>query len=145
MGHNTAPSGLVSTPVHVVMTTILGIIVTALCCYAFYLFRTSSTREQTFTDAMKVIRASTEIVASLAERGVPAIRNRVDELESRSRTLERTLLQARSAATFATSEAAVVATPVLPQEGDAALLAARKAARLQQQQQQSGGPPSMPQ
>lgn len=113
----------VSSSVHVVMTTILGILVTALCCYAFYLFRTSASREQTFTDAMKVVRASTEIVASLAERGVPAIRSRLEELDGRARALERKVIAGAAPVPGPAEPAATTA------DSDAAMLAARRAAR----------------
>lgn len=128
-----SPPPAVSSPAHVVITALLGIVVTALCCYAFYIFRTSMSREQTFTDAMKVIRASTEIVSSLAEKGLPAIRGRVEELENRGRTLERntgalaTRLSSMMAGGSSTVTATTTTTAAPPT--DAELLAARRAAR----------------
>ncbi len=116
-------------------------IVTGLCCYAFFLFRTGSAREQSLTDAMKIIRAATEIVSSMAERGLPNIRTRLEELESRGRVLEqhqrvveRTLGGLAVASSGGGGEASVVE---VPPHTDQAMLAARKAARAMQQ----GGTP----
>lgn len=107
---------------HLVITGVIGIVVTALCCYAFYIFRTGSARETSLTDAMKVVRSATEIVASMAEKGLPAIRSKLEEIESRARLLERKIASSSSGSVAATS-----APPPPPSDVD--LLAARKAAR----------------
>lgn len=113
-----------SSSVHLIITSALGIIVTALCCYTFYVFRTSSAREQSLTDAMKVIRAATEIVASMAERGLPGIRTRLEELEIRGRGMDQ---QQRKMAERLASSAPITAPTPTSSESD--LLAARRAAR----------------
>jgi hypothetical protein len=116
----------------VVITTVLGMIVTALCCYTFYIFRTGSAREQSFTDAMKVIRAATEIVASIAERGLPTVRGRLDELESRGRQLEQHQRKIAPIIERISASAPPAATtdPTPPElASEAAMIAARKAAR----------------
>lgn len=117
--------------VHVIITSILGAMVTALCCYVFYSFRMGNAKEQSFTDAMKVIRAATEIVASMAERGIPVIRGRIDELESRGRMLEqhqRKIAERLSQQPLTQS----VPGPVEPtaSTSEASLLAARRIARM---------------
>lgn len=134
-----AAAPAVSSSAHVVLTALLGIVVTALSCFAFYVFRTMAAREQSFTDALKVIRSATEIVASLAERGIPGLRSRVDDLESRSRVLEQYQRRTSSDVTrlaSATSQAmggpALTPPTASAAEGvadEAALLAARRAAR----------------
>lgn len=134
------PVAVVSSSAHVVLTALLGIVVTALSCFAFYVFRTMSIRDQSFTDALKVIRSATEIVASLAERGIPALRGRVDELESRGRVLEQHQRRTSSdVSRLASATSQVMGGPALegvaaPIEAsssasEAALLAARRAAR----------------
>lgn len=108
------------TSAHLVITGVIGIVVTALCCYAFYIFRTGSARETSLTDAMKVVRSATEIVASMAEKGLPAIRSKLEEIESRARLLERKITA---------SSGSVAASAPPPPPSDVDLLAARKAAR----------------
>lgn len=94
-------------------------------------------RDQTFTEAIKVIRASTEIVSSIAERGIPGLRNRVDELESRGRALEQTQRKTGSVVESLTRVVGAVlpSAPSIPTSGtsdEAAMLAARRAARAAQ-------------
>jgi hypothetical protein len=116
------------------ITGLLALIVTALCCFCFYIFRMSTSRDQSFNESMKVIRAATEIVAMIAEKGMPNIRGRVEELESRGRTLEQ---YQRKTGSVVESLARVVGgampagtvTATGPVEDEAAMLAARRAAR----------------
>lgn len=105
--------------------------VTALCCYVFYSFRMGTAKEQSFTDAMKVIRAATEIVASMAERGLPVIRGRIDELESRGRQME----QHHRKIVERLTQQPLVQPTLVPSEtsaptSEAAMLAARRNARM---------------
>lgn len=125
------PQTGVSTSIHIVITAFIGIVVTALCCYAFYVFRTGMAKEQSIADAMKVIQASTEIVSSMAERGLPAIRGRLDELESRGRLLEKT--QRETLTRLATASATAPVPHVESGESEAAILEARRAARAARQ------------
>lgn len=84
------------------------------------------TKEQSIADAMKVIRASTEIVSSMAERGLPTIRGRLDELESRGRMLEQNQRKVSSVIDRLGTPAASGGDPI---STEAAILEARKAAR----------------
>lgn len=124
----------VTSSIHILITAFLGIVVTALCCYSFYTFRTGLSKEQSITDAMKVIRASTEIVSSMAQRGLPEIRGRLEDLETRGRMLEKTQRETSSVISRLSTSAAPVAAPVLdPVASEAAILEARKAARAARQ------------
>lgn len=135
-------TAVVSSSVHVVITAMLGIIATALSCFAFYVFRSMTTREKTFGDALKAIRSATEIVSSLAERGVPVLRGRIDELETKNRMLEQSQRRTGSVVEKLASVVSSVSTqsgvaPLSvsstvnsdPIASEAAMLAARRAAR----------------
>lgn len=111
-----------------ILVKILAVIVTLLCCYAFYQLRTSAAREQSFGDAVKVIQAASEIVSSLAEKGIPGLRTRLDELESKGRILEQN--QRRMTTTPHQSQSQ-------PQQlSDAEILAARRASLASAAQKQ---------
>lgn len=131
--------GALSSSGHVVLTSFLAIAVTLVASFSFYLYRTVSSRDRAFTDALKVVRASTEVVASIAERGIPSLRSRMDELESKERALEQqqkrsaTLMERLMAATTSTlstvAGSATVAETVGVSPSDTDMLAARRAAR----------------
>ncbi len=129
------PTPLTASTAHVIITAFLSIAVTALCCYTFYVFRTSSKSEQTLTDVKKVIQAATEIVVSIAERGLPQMRGRIDELETRGRMFEQYQKKTGSIIErLITSGGGGSAAPPTTQDAtaatnEAAILAARRAAR----------------
>ncbi len=126
-----AKRGVVSS-VHIVITTLLGMIVTGVCCYIFYVFRTSSAREQSFTDAMKIIQAVSQIVSSVAERDLPGVRGRLDGLESRGRIIEQHQRKTSSLVERLAAGDGVTMAPAQPTDtvaSEAAMLAARRAAR----------------
>jgi hypothetical protein len=102
---------------HTAITLLLGAVVMALCCYSFYLFRTNFYRDRDFAEAMKTIRAASEIVTTIAQTGLPSLRTKVAELETRGKILEQ---QAASL-----SGTTVTATEV--SEGEDVLAARRKA------------------
>jgi hypothetical protein len=116
------------------LTALIGIVVTGLCSYAFYQFRTGAHREQHLADALKVVQASSEIVSSIAERGMPSIRNRLEELESREKLLEQH--QRKTNATLerlalSSGPSAGAPAPPVDTTSESAIMAARRAARGQ--------------
>ena len=116
----------ISSTSHFNLTIILGLIVTALACFTLYMFRTGMLREQIITDCLKASKASAEATVQIAEKGLPSVRTKLEELEMHGRMLE----QAQRATLAQIRQGPALASPAIANDKtEAEMLAARRAAR----------------
>lgn len=74
--------------IQVAIIILVLIVLTMVCCATCYIYRLVTTRDKTYNDIVGVVKSATEVVTSITDRGLPAIRTKLDELDSRGRTIE---------------------------------------------------------
>lgn len=78
------------------LLVLLCIVIAALCCMSFYLFRSVNTRHKEQQEMTSAVKSAVEVVLTLSEKGVPGLNNKLMDVESRVKSVEQNVKKQES-------------------------------------------------